>query len=392
MLPAVRAHFFGVCVVAFASCRGGCERTWRPLEAGAVVSPSGVRALEPTVAVGPAGEVAVAWIEREGNASFIGARIGRAHGAEWTAPQRLGGPGPARSDPSIASDGAGGFVLAWLAFEPDVVPRHVGVFAAHGLGAPPVRVSEEDPSILADRPSIARTGSGRIHVAYAFARGDRAGVVVATSTTAREWTRATLVDRAGPAGLLPFACASADRAWVAYYDPAHGVAMQAIDGSATTIDAHAAAEAPSCAADADAIWVAYGKSSDAPSTRESAKLDAVVVAASRDGGKTFATREYRDQAAGRFLMHPALARDATGAVWLAYYAGDDARGTFRAVRVDDPWPPSVSLGSAPFVASRESATWGGDYAGLAGDGDGVVAAFAQGAQIVLAQAGRARVQ
>ncbi len=130
---------------------------------------------------------------------------------------------------------------------------------------------------------------------------------------------------------------------------------------------------PSCVADAEGVWVAYGLTGDGAPYASGIvqKLDAIVLARSSDGATVASRAEVQDSAAAPYFMHPQLAGEAGGAVDLVYYAGasdDDAAGSFRWSRAADPatgFAPSVEiLAPIAFLETRDDPRWVGDYPGV----------------------------
>ena len=116
--------------------------------------------------------------------------------------------------------------------------------------------------------------------------------------------------------------------------------------------------------------MSYGLSADFPAVETTARLDAIRLARSSDGGETFDVRlDGHDPAAAPAYLLPALAREDDGSLDLVYYAGDQDGdyGSLRHAR----WPvgaaafePSVLVDPAlVFNLQRGSALWLGDYIG-----------------------------
>jgi hypothetical protein len=141
---------------------------------------------------------------------------------------------------------------------------------------------------------------------------------------------------------------------------------------------------PTCAADGQDVWVAYGLSPDPFSTGNNAKLSSVRLAHSPDGGKTVDFRvDAGDAQAAPFYMHPFLVRETGGALDLAYYAGasdGDPSGSLRRSRSTDGGKTfsASALVKSPivFTGDRASVQWLGDYFGLATAGGELFLSYA----------------
>jgi hypothetical protein len=368
-----------------------------------VMSTSGQTALESetSVAVGPDDVVAVAWIGLQpGGQSTNGYRFSADGGRTWGAVSSLDSPGArVASDPVLAFDAKGATWMSWVGYHVDQQggPFDMHVYAASApagttaFGAP-IDVSEPGGAPQYDKPWITVTSKGTVLVTYA--KTSTGGIFVSRSTDGgATWTRSMIVEDGGFRNLV-YPCTTSSRVYVTYH-AGGGIGLRwSDDDGATWPDANKTAVAeqgeqpafddPTCVAEGDEIWIAYGLSNDPFSEATAAKLSSIRLAHSADGGKTIDRRsEAKDAAAAPFAMHPALAREDGGALDLVYYAGakdGDTAGSYRLARSTDggeTWAPSAVL-AAPitFLQARGDKKWLGDYTGVAWKGGALYTSFA----------------
>jgi hypothetical protein len=129
------------------------------------------------------------------------------------------------------------------------------------------------------------------------------------------------------------------------------------------------ADFATCVTDGTSEWIAYGTSTiPAGSPDAQPQLDAVRLAVTKDGGKTF-TRSIV-AAKGPTYMHPRFVRHTGGTLDVVYYQGahdGDPAGSLRRARVgtDGVATASEAVGTPlTFTLSRASEAWLGDYVGV----------------------------
>jgi hypothetical protein len=346
--------------------------------AGPVVSsPAGLYEFEPDVAVGTTGVVAATFIA--GGPGTIGYTFSLDDGLTWTAPQAiLPAPNARNVDPALASDGAGGFALVWL--EQGASSRKVFASVAPAgstvFGAP-VEVTDPGAPAAYDKPWVTVLADGTTVIVLTTDTGS--AVTVARSRGGAAFTRATLAPD-GTLRAVAYPCASQARLFVTYLVPG-GIALSASDDGGATWTAaattlvqakgeHTAFDMPTCAADGDDVWIAYGTTQDTNVVTRADRLDAIRVARSTDGGRTIAAHALAGDSA--LAMHPRLVRDATGTLHLLYYGGKaegDRAAALHHVRSLDKgatWTASEQVGlPSTFVVARTGLDWLGDYVGAA---------------------------
>ncbi len=393
-----------VASIEIAACGGADEQ---PGPAGGPwisQSPGWVRQPDASVAAAPNGLVALAWIDVAATgSSAVGYAFSTDGGASFMPASVIAPPaGAIASDPTIAAGADGVFHLAWVGYRADALgdatDMHVYTAAAPAgattFGDPVEVTDPADPSHY-DKPWIEVTPTGSLAVTYQrVAAPLDVGIVMARSDDGLTWDRALVADDPDGAVFrnLAYACAPADgaRLWVTYLAGATTFDVRLArsdDGGQTwapeiVVSAPGDAVAfddPSCVAQGDDVWVAYGITGDVPfSEGQVQKLDAIVVARSSDGGATVAARDHaEDSAAAPYFMHPQLAGEASGALDLVYYAGasgDDPDGSFRRSRAGTPasgFAPSVAVSAdtpIAFLTARADPRWVGDYPGVTARG------------------------
>ena len=364
--------------------------------------------IEPTLAVGPGGKLAIAWMSPSGeHSSVIGVRFSSDGGATWSTVKKVVSPGGrTAADPSIAVDSKGIFTLAWLGDGPDpsagTVDSRIYVArsdaSSEGLG-PPVEVSDHrHRDARLSKPWLSVTEAGAVIVTWGYSSSMGDGIAIARAGDGQTWTQDVVLERIGLQATFPFTCTSAhgDRVWVVYLDSEAvqggetrrlvrirasddgGIAWSPSRGTtASSVDERPrlAVATPVCAGDGEDVTIAYGLSAD-PSAHA---LDAIVVARSLDGGRTFDSRR-TFEGGSSLMMHPQLVREAGGDLDLAFYAAGPTRdaGALRWFHTDAsraPLGPSKILRTGfRFDPTPGAPGWPGAYFGLGWRADTLYAA------------------
>jgi hypothetical protein len=358
-------------------------------------SPESGGEIQPSLAMTADGRLAVAWMSAPGDPSpGVGIRFSTDEGATWKKAHAIQSPGGrTATDPVVASDPTGNIYLAWLATGPDgpggIADSHLYIARADAPGVtlgPPADLSDEmHRGARLSRPSLATMPDGTIVVTWSFSSSVADGIAVARSADGHSWTKGIVIQRIGLQARFPFACSAAhgDRVWVAYLDAEAGVRVRASDdegsswspsrgSTVSTADERprVASDGPVCTGDADDVTVAYGLVRDPAAARSSGTtgLDAIVIARSVDGGRTFDSRRTL-AAGGAPMMHPALAREPDGTLDLAFYVGGVApeSGALRWLRAaNDQSPFGASKVVRPNLRLQLAAdqrAWPGAYFG-----------------------------
>jgi hypothetical protein len=367
---------------------------------------------EPHLAVSADGKtVLAAWTAREepgdwmGNGS-IGYAFSSDGGETWRRPGTLALAG--RETPynvKVTRDGHGDFWAVWLArsfVEKDAIAVARSVAGSLSF-QPAVEVTNPDleprwydlPDVVAHR--------GVVLAAYATAddNSDCMATEVARSEDGVTWARSTVAPcaAASPVRNLNALCASetSGRIWLAnatgsppevplrvelrYSEdggktwPAGNILTVSEPGDPVGFDPI------TCTATGDEVWVAYGLSADRVEPGVFPKLNAVRVAHVAASGAT--ERFDALDPAVRFAMHPHIASDDPGTIYVTYHGGardDDPSGSIR-------WT-SLRKGSTSFIASEQvdgpirfDQNWGnptflGDYSGFRAAGGSLMSAHA----------------
>ena len=377
-----------------------------------------VAEVDPHVTIGEGGLAAVSFmgvssVEGEGDAArFIGVRTSLDRGVRWGDVQELRSPdGRFATDSMLASDGRGGLVCTWLGFHQRIArggePYDLEVYIARadpsGAFGAPLHVSAgvrgSDKFLRMDKPWTARLGDGALATSYRVEGAFGARIQVSRTRDARTFEHTTVEEARPFGGTLATICGEpkGPRAWVAWVDASHGtsaeVVLRASDDLAVTFPderrvvvtaegEHAVVEAPQCVADADALFVAYGVGSLPPDDSSSAAYDALVVARSRDGGRTFDAR-WKVQERGSMLLHPALALLPSGDLGVLALVGSadgDTHGSVRRFtlgRDGTPRGPSITVQEGVRLVRKRAPLqgWSGDFLGFAADADRELYAF-----------------
>ena len=322
------------------------------------VSPETAREIEPHLAVLPTGAVAVAWTgtsRQRGVADRIGVRVlqGRARAlgpiAEVTVADRT------LAHPVLVAGPSGDLWLVFLATRSNEVRVFVTHSPAEALAFDTPRdISKDGERVGHEKPSAVLVGD-RLVIAYRTDKGPRDGVAV----DPRVFSRTSELARA--------LCASKSRMYTTWIDPKGGVVLEANDDGPTfqtTVSRageQVAPETSSCVAEGDEVTVLYGIAAGGNHPERPPLLSGAIVARSNDGGRTFDARtEVRE--ANLVLLQPAMAREASGATAVVYYAGRDAPDALGAVRwnriasVGDPATPAREV-RAPIFLGKGDSTW-----------------------------------
>jgi hypothetical protein len=345
------------------------------------------------------GAIAVAWIDVDfmGN-STMGYTFSTDGGATFAPPAFVASPGNREaSDPVLAVDAADNVYLAWVAFQiQGQSPSNMRIYVSKApagsttFGAP-VQVSAPNDAALYDKPWITVTRTGAVLCTYERdLQPNEYGLVAARSTDGgATWQRSFIVD--DPSGdtfrNLAFPCAPRDggHVWVTYLALTNfgltallarsdddGVTWQP-EVTVSQANEAVAFDDPTCVAENDEVWLAYGLSNDMLDSMagKADKLFSIQLVHSSDAGKSIDARaEAADTAAAAFFQHPYLAREDGGTLHMSYYAGQqdmDESGTFRRARAPAGmgFEPSIVVETPlDFLVSRTDPRWLGDYTGL----------------------------
>jgi hypothetical protein len=300
------------------------------------------------------------------------------------------------ADPVVGVSARGDVFLAWLGFRPDTNggdPRDSHVYVAHvgpgssTLGAPVELTERMRRGTVVDKPSLAMSPSGAALVTWKYVNEGGNGIGIARTDADGNWIPGKVIERVGLQAWLPSVCASAhgDRVWVAYIDGEAGVRVRASDDGAASWSpsraatvslaeekARLALETPVCTGDGDDIAVAYGRTREPRDDARSPGLDAIVIARSFDGGRTYDWRRTIEMG-DSLAIHPQIVREPDGAIDVAYYAmpsGADAGegGSLRYVRIAEKGSalssPRIAHDHVKISRERKDPAWPGDYFGL----------------------------
>jgi hypothetical protein len=304
----------------------------------------------------------------------------------------------------MARDLDGNLWVTWVAFKygPGGQPSQMAIYvskAAAGTTAfsDPILVSpQNDGGAMYDKPWITVTNKGAIVVTYERDQNNSDLSVVATRSAdgGATWQQSFVArDTSGSSYRnLAYPCAprTGNHLWATYvvfvgssFTPQVRLARSDDDGvtwlpevNVSLPSEKAAFMDPSCAADGENVWVAYGLSKDQIDQQASTtqKLYSTQLAYSSDGGSTFGLRsEAADAKAGTYTMLPTIVIEDSGALDFVYYAGagdEDDQATYRFARAPvptatSPFQQSTILESPlTLLQARSDARWLGDYTGL----------------------------
>ena len=379
---------------------GGTGGTVNPIISD---SPGSFLQSETSVVAGPNGVVAVAWIDLDNTGvSTIGYTFSTDDGATFAPPTQIQSPGNrVASDPLLAIDAMGNIYVTWVAFHTDAQgnPNSMRIYVSRADAGgttfgTPIRVSAQGDTASFDKPWITATNGGALLLTYErnAMPNDYSVVAARSNDGGMTWQRTPIADDA--TGMvfrnLAFPCAPKDggHVWVTYLaETGLGIDVRLArsdDGGATwsseTIVSQANEQVsfddPTCAAENDQVWIAYGLTHDMtdPKATKADKAYSIQLVHSNDAGQSFDTRlEAADPAAGAFFQHPFIALEDAGVIDVVYYAGQDdldPAGSYRRARQSATQPgngfdPSVVV-EAPvtFLQARDDQRWLGDYTGL----------------------------
>lgn len=408
-----------LCVAAALRVKKNAERA-RVRDGDVSRSTRTVAEVDPHVAVTADGHAAVSFmgvshVEGEGDAArFVGVRTSADLGASWGELTELRAPdGRFSTDSMLAADGSGGMVLTWLGFHQKLQrggePYDLEIYmsradAASGwvFGEPrhvTAGVRGGDKFLRVDKPWTARLGDGTLATSYRVESAAGARIQVSRMKDDGAFEHVTVAEGRPFGGTLATICGepAGPRAWVAYVDGSHGTFAEVVvhsseDGARTfpkerrvvlsRADEHAVVEAPQCVATEDALYVAYGVGSAPPDDSSSAAYDALVIARSRDGGRTFDAR-YQVKEEGHVLLHPAFTRLPSGDLEVLALVGvtdADANGSVRSYRMSAEGAPkrkSVTIHEGVRLVRKRAPLqgWTGDFLGIASQGERELFAF-----------------
>lgn len=365
---------------------------------------------ETNVAVAGNGYVAVTWIGIQlTQHSFSGYAISTNDGQSWTQPQKLEAPGGrTSSDPVVAAAPDSSFYLAWIAFQRDAQgnPYDMRVYvskAAAGdttFGAPQ-DIAGAIASDAIDKPWVTVAPDGTVYVTWLDTGSQSKNLaprmrVAVSEDQGQTWNIYPIDSGQGGFRNLIYPCVDdvTGRVYTTYH-PGGGIGLRWSDDKgktwpgATAVadpnDPQAMFDDPTCAAHNGEVWVSYGVGTDPFSETDNARSDHIRVAHSSDGGQSIDARYFAEDAtAGTKFLHPQLAREASGALDLLYYAGSDQNpdpaGTVRLAQSTDggkTWSQSLVVKSPiTFLTTRGDQRWLGDYIGLTAHGGKTYGSFA----------------
>jgi len=369
-----------------------------PLDAGVNVSGQGPGyESEDEIAVAPDGTIAILWSGFTQGAPYITMQYAFStdDGKSFTAPKDvLIDPALYPGDPAITVDAQGNFWASYLGISyAGQNLQYTRVFVAEApkgtlaFGAPVEISPPNNTTALIDHPKIFVTKAGTILVGWASfptPTAQTATGVVARSTNGTTWTRTTIIDEPEASfGTFFWFCEGASAVYTTFLEATNafvaGARASLDDGisfgttsTQVSLDTDAiAALDPMCVASGSDMWVMYGTTQN-PSVDETTidGADHVWIAHSGDGAKTFdAPRvDALDLKASKLGTLPLMVRDATGALDVAYIAGnaaDDQSGSIRFTRTLGATASASQVVDGPMIfdLGRTTQTWLGDYFG-----------------------------
>jgi len=367
------------------------------LDPGIISSASPYGEHEPTVAVTSDGRVAVAWVAGVSSGFQIRYRISTDRGVTFAPEADIPMPAGTNicSNSSMAVDQAGGIRLAYGCEKVSAsgTRSNVQVLVASSTKGSTtfgdgVMVTDPTQTVDAyDQPRVAVIGTGSLLVTYSHFSTTNSQEIAAWSDDGLTWTRTPILGNrvATDQNMARIYASPTDaRVWVAILlDTNHDVRLcRSPDGGRTwpEADQHNLAQPAghlsldlAITGEGKDLWVLHGRTGDVPSRRNNIKLDQVQLVHSGDGGDTFdAPVSIDDAAVGKYLMLANVVRDNRGGLNLTYYAGaepGDKAASYRRRRSTDggkSFGPSLVVHQPlTFDVSRGSATWLGDYEGVA---------------------------
>lgn len=276
---------------------------------------------------------------------------------------------------------------------PDIVTVDVG--RGHSVGTPLDELKAFSQSSY--HPRLAEGPDGTVlltwmHKNVTGVRGgiradERIEVRFAVSTDGgRSWTspRALVGADTGPLGLIyggsPLVAPSGDFL-VAFASPSDREDEAVVLGFARSHDRGAAWETRELGTTIGVPALASpsgdGRDLALAFTVQDGDLRLPALLRSSDGGATWSPPVVLDRPEGKGLPLPALAADGAGRLYASFYhSRADGAAEFRVLRFPDPEPLLLDGGSEALPSSSRDY---GDYTGLAGTPDGIVAAWPTGA-------------
>ena len=342
------------------------------------------QAAESAVAVGPNGEVMVAFMLLD-DQNAIGYAYSANFGIDWGPTQLLRAPGDRLSnDPSLTVDAAGNFYLTWLAQRLPPSDAHVywaKAPAGTGTFGAPGEVTVPTDNFSYDRPNIKLSPQGTPLVTYA--RGPAGGetldtIVVAAAPDGSRFTTTTIVGPTPQAFRnFPYLCAQAGgtRVYLAYGDNGSTYLQSSPDGqqwnAAARVQVYTQTTSdPRCVADGNDVWILDAKAKAFPPAG-APTLQQLLLRHSGDGGQTFdPVFTVADGGATSVLMLGNIAVGGQGLVNVTYYEGasdGDAAARFQVARARDRaatsfWP-ALTLYRPVTLRTGYGTRWLGDYTG-----------------------------
>ena len=354
---------------------------------------------ETNLAVADNGYVVATWIGIQPTQhSHSGYAFSKNDGQTWMPPQKLEAPGGrTSSDPVVAAAPDSSFYLAWIAFQRDAQgnPYDMRVYvskAAAGdtsFGAPQ-DIAGAITSDAIDKPWVTVAPDGTVYVTWLDTGSQSKNLsprmrVAVSEDQGQTWNIYPIDSGQGGFRNLIYPCVDdvTGRVYVTYH-PGGGIGLRWSDDKGKTwpgatavasqSDPKSMFDDPTCAAHNGEVWVTYGVGTDPFTETDNARSDQIRVAHSSDAGQSIADRHFAEDAtAGTKFLHAQMAREASGALDILYYAGSDqnpdSAGSVRLSQSTDKgktWSSSLVV-KAPitFLSTRGDQRWLGDYIGLA---------------------------
>lgn len=357
---------------------------------------------EATIAASGDGGVVAAWIAFfADNTSAIGYVVSHDDGGTWTAPAYVKSPGGLyASQPVVAADGQGRFVLAWAGFGLDsaMPDEHVYVArldaGADVFGAP-ILASDDGASKTRDfdKPWLAVDANDNTLVTWAdftgFNGGTPPSLTFARSADGTTFTRTTVTADA-TFGNLAYPCLDVDAGPAAPLYMVHlgANATVSLRASADQGKTWALHDTPAtdvlfqdvtCVVKGSDVWIGYASGTAPFVPGESQPADAVEVIHSGNGGQTFdAPVTVTTAGSGDQYLFPQLALTPGGQLAIAYYQGvvnGSAELVLATSSEGTAWSGAVIASPGSFIVDRTHANWLGDYMGLARTEKAMVLAY-----------------
>lgn len=344
---------------------------------------------ETHLAVAGDGTVLASFIAVKAGVTKIGYAVRR--GGVWEAPSQLEAPDGRRgTDPVVSVDASGRFYLSFAGLRRDAagLPYDMRIYVARlepsaTAFSPPVDVSGPVPGDSIDKPWGTTDASGRLYVTW----NDNAGQSQRLSISEDGGKTFATTTLGSTEGYLLYPCIDGKTGrlhvvhWVNgaighYSSDDQGKSWSGLGQVSLPSDDPATFDDPTCAADGGKLWVAYGIGTEPFDPAESPRALRIRIARSDDGGASFASHAFaEDAASGARFLHPQLARGDDGRFHLLYYAGaaasPDLEGSVRLASSNDGTLFSESqVLKAPitFHGARPVPNWLGDYIGLVDQG------------------------